>query len=98
MMKAILFAMLAAALALSGCANGRLAAAGRDAGRAAAGVVLPAWPDECRRAEPHAALAKGAEALSVLKRERAALDRANGRAAACAGYYDDLSTRLKKEH
>lgn len=94
-MKPMILA-LAATLALSGCASFKLDAAARDKGKAAAGVTLPAWPSECRRNEPHAPLIKGGVIVSTLKRERAALDHANARSAACAGHYDSLKRKLEK--
>nr|WP_246663844.1 hypothetical protein [Phyllobacterium sp. SYP-B3895] len=52
---------------------------------------LPAWPDDCRKVEPHASVVVGAEALSGWKRERQALDRANARVGRCAVFYDNLA-------
>lgn len=69
--------------------------AAADTGRAAAQVTLPDLPDDCRRMEPHAALAPGAEARSVLKRERGATDRANARVGRCAGFYDDVKSGVE---
>lgn len=63
-------------------------------GTAQAGVTLADWPDECRRKEAHAALTKGEDIRVILKRERAALDRANGRVAMCASFYDRLKANL----
>jgi hypothetical protein len=59
--------------------EGRLDAASQQRGQAQARVTLPDAPAELRKQEAHAAIAEGMEALSVLKRERAALDRANAR-------------------
>lgn len=53
-------------------------------------VSLPDWPEDCSRHEPHAALTAGAELRSVLKRERAALDRSNNRVTRCADTYDGI--------
>jgi hypothetical protein len=54
--------------------EGRLDAASQQQGQAQARVTLPDAPAELRKQEAHAAIAEGMEALSVLKRERAALD------------------------
>lgn len=59
-------------------------------GRANAGITLPPWPDECRIQEIHAALRKNEDIRAILKRERAALNRANERVTVCAEYYDQL--------
>ena len=74
----------------------RLTAAATIKGEAEAGVNLPNQPDDCRKQEPHAALTAGAEARSVLIRERAALDRQNARTGRCSEFYDDVRARLKK--
>jgi hypothetical protein len=58
-------------------------------------VSLPGLPDDCRAQEAHAALSAGMEAVTVLARERAALDRANGRVAGCAAFYDDVKGNLE---
>ncbi len=81
----------------SSCAGleARLDAAARGKGAAAARVALPALPEDCRRHEPHAALMAGAELRSVLKRERAALDRGNARIDRCAAHYDRLTGVLR---
>lgn len=52
--------------------------------------MLPSWPEECRKAEIHAALRQGEDIRVILKRERAALERANKRVEVCARYYDQL--------
>ncbi len=67
----------------------------RDQGAAAARVALPALPEDCSRHEPHAPLLAGAELRSVLKRERAAVDRGNARVDRCAAHYDRLKGILK---
>ncbi|WP_196503984.1 hypothetical protein [Aestuariivirga litoralis] len=79
---------------MSGCAADKLDKAGAALGRLQARVALPVYPGECRKHEPHAALVAGSEALSVLKRERAALDRQNRRTDDCAGFYDGLKSKL----
>lgn len=63
-------------------------------GQTEAGVALPEWPDECRKNEIHAALKKGEDIRSILKRERRALERANSRTNACATFYDELRAAL----
>lgn len=93
-------AALAVSIALTstGCASldrARLGAAAERQGKAAAGTTLGALPDDCRKREAHAALVEGAEARGVLKRERAALDRANDRVERCATYHDDLAAGLE---
>jgi hypothetical protein len=77
-------------LTSTGCAGkaGLLAKIGAEQGRTAAGVTLPALPDDCRVKEPHAALSVGAEARLAIKAERRATDRANARVGRCAGFYD----------
>jgi hypothetical protein len=65
-------------------------------GQVAAGVTLPSWPAECRIAEPHASIHTGDELRALLKRERAALDRANARQKRCAEFYDDLIARMAR--
>jgi hypothetical protein len=94
-------ALIAGALLLtatvSGCSatlNNRLQSAATQAGTIAAGITLPPWPAECRISEPHAAIKTGDELRALLKRERAALDRANSRTKRCAEFYDDLIKRL----
>jgi hypothetical protein len=83
----------------TGCSatlKSRLDAAATQAGKVAAGITLPPWPAECRIAEPHASIHTGDELRALLKRERAALDRANARQKRCAGFYDDLIARLAR--
>lgn len=62
-------------------------------GQAAAGVLLPTLPEDLRRQEPHAAVVEGQPLISILARERQALDRANARQARTVQFYDDLTTR-----
>ncbi|MEO3997166.1 hypothetical protein [Mesorhizobium sp. CAU 1732] len=81
----------------TGCASidaARLA--GASQGVSDAGLTIGVLPDDCRTIEPHAALVDGAEIRSVLKRERAALDRANARVTRCADYHDDLVEHLDR--
>jgi len=81
---------------LSSCAADRkLIAAAETQGIAAAGTNLPDYPDDCRRKESHAPLVEGQEKLSILKREREALDRQNDRTDRCAGFYDELKRGLQ---
>lgn len=65
-------------------------------GRAEARVTLPDLPEDCRKREPHRIRA-GDEAITALKRERRALDRANARVGRCATFYDDTKTRLQRD-
>ncbi|PCK81250.1 hypothetical protein [Rhizobium sophoriradicis] len=62
-------------------------------GTAQAGVLLPALPDDLRKQEPHAAVTEGQPLISILARERQALDRANARQARTVQFYDDLTSR-----
>jgi hypothetical protein len=68
----------------------RLNTAATTQGRVQARVSLPDWPEDCRKQEAHAALSAGVELRSVLKRERAALDRSNDRVTRCAETYDGI--------
>lgn len=52
--------------------------------------------DYCLEDEAHAPLTVGAESRSVLKRERAALDRANARNRFCVQYAIDYNDRVVK--
>ncbi|WP_369522266.1 hypothetical protein [Brucella anthropi] len=56
---------------------------------------MPDYPEDCRRKEAHAPLVEGQEKLSILKREREALDRQNARTDRCAGFYDELKRGLQ---
>ena len=81
-------------MTLSSCASDRLLQeAAERAGQAHSERQLPAYPDDCRKKEDHAPLIDGAEARSVLKRERQALDRQNARTERCADFYDGLAGR-----
>jgi len=81
---------------LSSCAaDWKLIAAGETEGRVTAGTHLPDYPEDCRRKEAHAPLVEGQEKLSILKREREALDRQNARTDRCAGFYDGLKGELR---
>ena len=83
-------------LILTSCAGleARISSAARDGGNIRAGVSLAEWPDDCRRKEGHASMARGADARSVLKRERKALDLQNARTDRCSGFYDDQRRRM----
>lgn len=71
----------------------RLNKAATTQGEALASVPPVTAPDDCRIREAHARLAVGMEIRSALKRERAALDRANDRVTRCADYFDDFNAR-----
>lgn len=72
----------------------RIRAAGAEIGRARAAVTLPVYPAHCREAVPHAPVAAGADAISVLRLERAQLDFSNDRASSCGDFYDGLKRDL----
>jgi hypothetical protein len=72
----------------------RLTTAATIRGTVNAGTNLPDQPLECRKQEAHAEVTAGAEARSVLIRERAALDRQNARGGRCADFYDDVKSRF----
>lgn len=72
----------------------RLSAAATTKGTVDAGTNLPDQPSDCRLKEPHAEVKAGAEARSVLIRERSALDRQNARGGRCADWFDDVKTRF----
>jgi hypothetical protein len=63
-------------------------------GATKARIDLPAQPDDCRQKEEHAAITEGAEARTVLRRERAALDRQNARSDRCWTFNEDVRTRF----
>ncbi|WP_037073877.1 hypothetical protein [Rhizobium leguminosarum] len=63
-------------------------------GQAQAGVLLPALPDDLRKQETHAPIMEGQPLISILARERQALDRANSRQQRTVEFYDDIQTRL----
>lgn len=82
---------------MTGCSatSQALQAAGHEQGRAAAGIVLPAWPAHCRQRVPHAGLELGADPVVTLRLERVQLDFANQRAANCGAHYDRLKAGLE---
>lgn len=84
------------ALTSSGCGSldARLDAAAVERGRQAAGMPDLRPPEDCARTEPHATIVVGAEVRSVLKRERAALDRQNARTQRCHAHAVDLANRI----
>lgn len=76
---------------MTGCsATERLNRAATTKGQTQAGVLLPALPDDLRKQEPHAAVTEGQPVISILARERQALDRANARQGRTVQFYDDL--------
>lgn len=81
----------------SGCASttSRISQAAAETGKARAQIVLPPLPNECRGSVPHAAVHLGADAVTVLARERAQLDVANGVILRCAQNYDALKAGLE---
>jgi hypothetical protein len=86
---------------LAGCATSphqRIVDAGTERGRAEAAIKLPDWPAWCRQPVPHATLAVGANAVSVLARERGQLDFANQRAGNCGAEYDRIKAGLEALH
>ncbi|TBY84581.1 hypothetical protein E0H40_29770 [Rhizobium leguminosarum bv. viciae] len=79
---------------MTGCsATERLNRAATTKGQAAAGVLLPPLPADLRKQEPHAPIVEGQTMISILARERQALDRANGRQQRSVEFYDDLTAR-----
>jgi hypothetical protein len=81
-------------LIVSGCsATERLNRAASAKGQASAGVLLATLPDDLRRQEPHAPVTEGQPVISILARERQALDRANARQGRTVNFYDDLTKK-----
>jgi hypothetical protein len=79
-----------------GCsATERLNRAATAQGQAQAGISLPALPDDLRKQEPHAAVTEGQPVISILARERQALDRANARQSRTISFYDDIKTKYE---
>lgn len=81
-------------MSASSCTSTRLKNAATTQGQIQARINLPEYPSDCRTKEPHAAISVGDEVRSVLKRERAALDRQNTRTDRCAAFYEDTKSRL----
>ncbi|WSH67118.1 hypothetical protein U8Q05_12180 [Rhizobium ruizarguesonis] len=63
-------------------------------GQVAAGIALPPLPDDLRKQDSHAPIVEGQPLISILARERQALDRANGRQQRTVEFYDDIQKRL----
>lgn len=84
-------------MSISSCASLEAILRGhaREKGIAAARVTLPELPADCRVKEPHAPVTVGSEARSIIKRERAALNRQNARTGRCAAFYDDVKEGLR---
>jgi len=76
--------------------DARLSAAATTQGQTKAAVIVPDQDADCRKLEPHAALAQGQPVVSILKRERSALDRANSRVSRCAADRDILKSTLER--
>lgn len=72
-----------------------LQTAAKGKGIAEARVTMPPLPDDCRAQEPHAELREGAQAITVLKRERTATNKANARVLRCADNYENVAAALK---
>lgn len=86
-------------LLLSGCVldlNPQLRKAAIEQGVANAGVTMPGYPARLAAATPHAAVHLGDEPVSVLKRERAQLDKANADKAAAARFYSRVAAGLAR--
>ena len=73
----------------------RLETAKKTEGTTRARVNIPKMPADCDVKEPHADVTIGAEALSILKRERAALNRQNARTGRCVEFHDNLARKLR---
>lgn len=86
-------------LILNSCAGDRAAlqAAAETQGRIEAGVNLAPLPADCEHQEPHAVETLGADILSMLKLERAALDRANARVKRCAQFQKSQVEAFKND-
>jgi hypothetical protein len=56
-------------------------------------VVLPQLPEDLRKQEAHAAVVEGQPVISILARERQALDRANARQGRTVQFYDDIRAK-----
>jgi hypothetical protein len=83
-------------LIVIGCSSTeRLNRAATAQGQAKAGVILPALPDDLRKLEPHAAVTEGQPVISILARERQALDRANARQGRTVLFYDDIKSKYE---
>lgn len=56
-------------------------------------MLLPSLPDDLRKQEAHAPVVEGQPVISILARERQALDRANARQGRVVLFYDDIRTK-----
>jgi len=82
---------------VTGCsATERLNRAATTKGQAQAGIILPPLPDDLRKQEAHAPVVEGQPLISILARERQALDRANAKQGRTVQFYDDLTTKISK--
>ena len=79
--------------AISCSATERLNRAATTKGQTQAGVLLPALPDDLRKHEAHAPVTEGQPMISILARERQALDRANARQGRTVQFYDDVASK-----
>jgi len=80
----------------AGCSSTeRLNRAATAQGQAKAGVILPALPDDLRKLEPHASVTEGQPVISILARERQALERANARQSRTVQFYDSIKTKFE---
>lgn len=84
-------------LIVTGCsATERLNRAAATQGQTQAGVVLPSLPDDLRKQEAHAPVTEGQPVISILARERQALQRANARQGRTVQFYDDIRAKYGK--
>lgn len=85
-------------LTLTSCESleARRKVAAEALGKAQAADALPAPPSECGQDEPHAPLAAGMEARTIIVRERSATSRANASKRRCNGWYLDLKAEREK--
>lgn len=74
----------------------RRQAAAEALGKAAAADALPGDPAECSKDEPHAPIAAGMEARSIIVRERSATSLANASKRRCHQWYLDLRREREK--
>lgn len=70
--------------------------AGSALGAAAAGVTLPAWPDDCRKhVQTTGEIARaGDDAFTLLRRADRRIEEGNSRVDRCADFYDSVSTNF----
>lgn len=80
----------------AGCSSTeRLNRAATAQGQTQAGIQLPALPDDMRKLEAHAPVTEGQPVISILARERQALERANARQQRTISFYDDIKTKYE---